>query len=81
MQIHFCATFLVLLIFIGGCSAKTELHRGQIIETFVQVEKNSVEYLHSVEYKSNKIKLVAPEPMIVGYVQLLSSSKCNSENT
>lgn len=75
MQIHFCATFFVLLILISGCSSKTELHRGQIIETFVEVEKDDVEYLHFVEYKSKKIKLVAPEPMVVGYVELLESSR------
>lgn len=75
MRMHFYAVFFGLLILLGGCSAKTELHRGQIIETFVEVEKEGVEYLHFVEYKSNKIKLVAPEPMVVGYVALLSSSQ------
>lgn len=75
MRIHVYTALCILLIFIAGCSAKIELHRGQIIETFVEVEKDDVEYLHSVEYKSNKIKLVAPDPMIVGYVRLLSSSQ------
>ena len=74
MRIHFYAVFIPLIL-LGGCSIKTELHRGQIIETFVEVEKDDVQYLHSVDYKSNKIKLIAPEPMVVGYVGLLSSSQ------
>lgn len=75
MRMHFFAVFFILLILLGGCSAKIELQRGQVIDTFVEVEKYDVEYLHFVEYKSNKIKLIAPEPMVVGYVELLSSSK------
>ena len=36
MRIHFFLVFFALLILLGGCSAKTELQRGQIIETFVE---------------------------------------------
>ncbi len=64
----------LLVLCLCGCS-KTVLHRGQIIETFVEVEKGEVEYLHSVEYKSKKIKIIASEPMVVGYVTLLNSSE------
>lgn len=75
MRMHFFAVFFVLLILLGGCSAKTELQRGQIIDTFIEVEKYDVEYLHSIRYKSNKIKIIGPKPMVVGYVKLLSSSE------
>ena len=75
MRTHFFAMFFILLILLSGCSTKTELHRGQVIETFVEVEKDGVEYLHFVNYKSNRIALIAHEPMVVGYVRLLSSSE------
>lgn len=67
--------FLIPLILLGGCSTKTELQRGQVVDIFIEVEKHDTHYLSVVTYKSNRIKVIAPKPMIVGYVQLINSSR------
>lgn len=75
MRMHVVAVFSGLLILLGGCSAKTELQRGQIVDIFIEVEEHDTHYLSVVTYKSKRIKVIAPEPMIVGYVELIESSR------